>query len=317
MRTMVLLHGISDEQMAQLQASVPDWKVVSRQDAEQHPNCLSEAEIVAGWNAAATEVCLQPNSKLRWVQSWGAGVDWMPLQALRDSGIQLTNASGVHAFPISETVFAMMLSLTRKIHISIRNQMNHHWHNPGSLGEIHGKTMGIIGVGSIGQEIARLAKAFHMRVLGVRRSGVSAPYVDQMYDLSGMHQVLAESDYVILALPLTDQTHHMFGTIEFQCMKSTAYFVNIGRGGTVDTEALLQALTSGEIAGAGLDVFEQEPLPQEHPLWSMEQVIVTPHNSGLTKAYGERVFEIFVHNLQDYLQGRPLSLNRIDFAQQY
>jgi phosphoglycerate dehydrogenase-like enzyme len=314
---MVILQSISPEQMETVTDLAPDWKIVRDQGKEHGQPHLRDAEIVVGWNRMAAQECLQPEAKLRWVQNWGAGVDRMPLQAFADKGVQVTNASGVHAFPISETIFAMILSLTRKVHSSIRSQMAKMWVNPGGLGEIHGKTMGIIGVGAIGAETARLAKAFNMRVIGVRRSGEPAPYVDRMYDLQGLHEVLAESDYVVVTLPLTDETRRLFGRAEFEKMKPTAYFVNIGRGGTTDTEALLGALKEGRIAGAGLDVFEQEPLPSNHPLWELEQVILTPHNSGETNVYGERAFEIFAHNLRDYVAGREPSLNRVDLKKQY
>ncbi|MFE5320514.1 D-2-hydroxyacid dehydrogenase [Paenibacillus sp. NPDC056579] len=317
MRTMIIMHGLSSEQRERLDSIAPGWRIIQGKEKELWQPHLRDAEIVAGWNDTAAQECLLPEAKLRWVQCWGAGVDWLPLQAFADKGVLLTSVSGVHAYPISETIFAMMLSLTRKLHVSIRKQINKQWSNPGSLGEIHGKTMGIIGVGAIGEETARLAKAFHMRVLGVRRSGEPSPFVDRMYDLQGLHEVLAESDYVIVTLPLTTETRHLFRKAEFEAMKPSAYFINMGRGGTADTEALLHALNSGRIAGAGLDVFEQEPLPADHPLWELEQVIITPHNAGLTTVYNERAFEIFARNLQNYIEERELSANLVDLAKQY
>lgn len=317
MRTMVIMQSLTPEQIARVTALAPDWEVIHGKDKERVAPKLKQAELVAGWNAAAAESCLQPDSKLRWVQNWGAGVDKLPLQAFKEKDITLTNASGVHAYPISETIFAMLLSFARKVHVSLRCQAERKWHDPGALGEIHGKTIGIIGVGAIGEETARLAKAFHMRVLGLRRSGEPAPYVDHMVGLEGLHDVLAESDYVVVTLPLTDETRHIFGRAEFARMKPTAVFINIGRGGTTDTEALLEALREERIAGAGLDVFEQEPLPSDHPLWGMEQVIITPHNSGSTDVYNERAFDIFIRNLHDYLQcGKP-ALNLVDLEKQY
>ncbi|WP_348635142.1 D-2-hydroxyacid dehydrogenase [Paenibacillus sp. PvP091] len=174
-----------------------------------------------------------------------------------------------------------------------------------------------MGVGAIGEETARLAKAFGMNVLGFRRSGKSSPYVDRMYDRHGLDELLAASDYIVVTLPLTKETGHLIGRREFQWMKSSAFFINIGRGATTDTDALINALQEGVIAGAGLDVFEQEPLPESSPLWGMEQVIMTPHNSGSTVYYDERVVELFLHNLRDYVEGREPSLNRVDLEKQY
>ncbi|MDQ8737938.1 D-2-hydroxyacid dehydrogenase [Paenibacillus sp. LHD-38] len=257
------------------------------------------------------------DTPLRWVQCWGAGVDQMPLETFARKGILLSNASGVHAFPVSETVFAMMLAFARRLHVTMRNQMSAKWQSPGSLQEIHGKTAAIIGLGAIGEETARLAKAFGMKVLGIRRTGAESSHVDRMYDIGRIMEVLGQSDYVIVTLPLTDETRHMFGHAQFRAMKPSAYFINIGRGGTTDTDALEEALRKGIIAGAGLDVFEEEPLPAVSPLWEMENVILTPHISGLTVNYEERVMDIFLSNLQEYLGGRSPFINRIDLVKQY
>lgn len=162
-----------------------------------------------------------------------------------------------------------------------------------------------------------LPKAFGMKVLGIRRTGGESSHVDRMYDIGRIMEVLGQSDYVIVTLPLTDETRHMFGHAQFRAMKPSAYFINIGRGGTTDTDALEEALRQGIIAGAGLDVFEEEPLPAVSPLWEMENVILTPHISGLTVNYEERVMDIFLSNLQEYLGGRSPSINRIDFLKQY
>ncbi|WP_079910929.1 D-2-hydroxyacid dehydrogenase [Paenibacillus sp. 32352] len=317
MSKMVCVHSLTAEQEQRIRQAAPGWELIHSKEKEIWLPHLKEAEIVIDWRASCESECLRPDAKLRWVQNWGAGVDKLPLQELASRGIILTNASGVHAFPISETIFGMMLGFTRKLHLSIRNQLERKWKGAGTLGEIHGKTIGIIGVGAIGEETARIAKAFGMKVLGVRRSGGSSVYVDQMYDNSGLETVLRESDYVVVTLPLTDETKHRFGRAEFEQMKRTAMFINIGRGGTTDTEALVEALQNGIIAGAGLDVFEQEPLPESSPLWSLDNVIMTPHNSGSTDQYNERAFEIFMHNLQQYIQGNEPAINRVDYDLQY
>ncbi|UQZ82252.1 Glyoxylate/hydroxypyruvate reductase B [Paenibacillus konkukensis] len=317
MPKIICLHTLTGEQAERIRQAAPAWELIHGKDKELWLDHLQDAEIVVGWNKSAEEVCLKKDSKLRWVQNWGAGVDKLPLGRLADRGAILTNASGVHAFPISETIYAMMLAFTRKLHLSVRHQLHSEWKGTGSLGEIHGKTIGIIGVGAIGEETARLAKAFGMKVLGVRRSGQPSGFVDAMHDLNGLAAVLQESDFVVVTLPLTDETRHMFGKAQFELMKPTAMYINIGRGGTTDTEALIEALRTGVIAGAGLDVFEQEPLPASSPLWQMENVIMTPHNSGSTEQYNERAFEILMRNLQDYLQGREPSVNRVDYGKQY
>jgi len=317
MPKIVCVHSLSAEHVEQIKRVAPDYEVICGKDKAIWQEHLKDAEIMAGWNAAAKEEVFQPGSKLRWVQNWGAGVDRLPLEAFKEHGIALTTASGVHAYSISETIFAMMLSFSRKLHLSIRHQLNRKWQDVSPYGELHEKTIGIIGVGAIGEETARLAQAFRMKVLGVRRSGEPSQYVDRMYDNNRLDTVLAESDFVVVTLPLTSETRHLFGKREFGLMKPNAIFINIGRGGTTDTEALLEALRNGTIAGAGLDVFEQEPLPETSPLWSQDNVIITPHNSGSTDRYEERAMEIFLHNLKEYTAGSAPSLNRVDFSKQY
>ncbi|WP_248925184.1 D-2-hydroxyacid dehydrogenase [Paenibacillus hamazuiensis] len=317
MRKIVCVHGLTEEQANKVRQAAPDFELVFGKEKELWLPHLKDAEVLVGWDSAAADEVLQPDSKLRWVQNWGAGVDRFPLDRLAAAGVDLTTASGVHAYPIAETVFAMMLSLTRKLHASIRFQLQKKWENPGSLGEIHEKTIGIIGVGAIGEEVARLAKAFRMTVLGLRRSGEPSAWVDRMYGAGGLAEVLGESDFVVVTVPSTDETRHMFGREQFAQMKCSAVFINIGRGATTDTEALIEALRRGEIGGAGLDVFEEEPLPDSSPLWEMDNVIMTPHNSGATVHYHERAFDIFMQNLQDYIKGRKPSLNRVDYARQY
>ncbi|MCZ8516051.1 D-2-hydroxyacid dehydrogenase [Paenibacillus filicis] len=317
MPKIVYLRPMSPKQLERISTVIPaGWEMIHG-EKEQWSVHLEDAEILVGWNETAAEQCLHPNTKLKWVQNWGAGVDQMPLAKMAALRIILTNASGVHAFPISETILAMMLAFSRKLHLSIRHQVQSIWKSTGELHEIHGQTMGVIGVGAIGEETARLGKAFGMEVLGVRRSGEPSPYVDRMFDHSGLDEVLRLSDFVIATLPLTPETRHLFGRREFALMKPSAHFINIGRGGTANTEALLEALREGQISGAGLDVFEQEPLPETSPLWQLDNVIITPHNSGSTVYYDDRAMEIFLTNLKAYLHnGRP-SCNLVDFEKHY
>lgn len=316
-KTIVCLHKLSADNLRRIREATPEWEIICNADMETLKARLPSAEIIAGWNELAHELVLGQDTPLRWVQCWGAGVDQMPLETFARKGVMLTNASGVHAFPISESVLAMMLAFARRLHVAIRNQADGKWQSPGSLHEIHGKTAAVIGLGAIGEETARLAKAFGMKVLGIRRTGGDSPHVDRMYDMGSLMEVLGQSDYVIVTLPLTKETRRLFGQEQFRAMKPSAYYINIGRGGTTDTDALEAALRQGIIAGAGLDVFEQEPLPASSPLWAIENVILTPHVSGLTVHYEERMIDIFLNNLHEYLGGNSPSVNRIDLSRQY
>lgn len=308
---------ITENDLEEVRRICVGWEIVQISNKEVLPEQFQDAEVIVGWKPSFAEHCLVPGTLLRWVQNWGAGVDNMPLAEMAKHWIDLTTTSGIHAFPISESIYAMMLSLVRKVHISIRNQSQKQWASVGTTGEIHGKTLGIIGVGEIGKETARIGKAFGMNVLGVRSSGQSVEGVDRMYTTSQLNELLQASDFVVNTLPLTTQTRHMIGQQQFRHMKPTAYYFNIGRGATTDEEALYEALSNGTIAGAGIDVFEQEPLPVHSPLWDLENIIITPHNSGSTEAYNRRAMNVFISNLEDYIQGTKPSLNLVDFERQY
>jgi phosphoglycerate dehydrogenase-like enzyme len=232
--------------------------------------------------------------------------------------VRITTANGVHAYPISETIFALMLSLTRKIDTYIKQQQEKTWHHANMKQEIHEKTIGIIGVGKIGKETAKIAKAFGMTVLGMRHSGKSEEYVDEMFTQKQLNTLLPRCDYIVLTLPLTPETQGMFGKTEFQLMKPSAFFINIGRGNLVVENELVHALKDNQIAGAGLDVFETEPLPEKSPLWEMNNVIITPHTSGNTEFYDQRLIQdIFIPNLKDYLDGKNPSINLLDYKKGY
>ena len=318
MKKMVITRNIDQQYIAQIKNIIPDWELITGKDKHIWQEHVMDAEIIAGWSTGLAEYCLHPHSKLKWLQSWSAGVDSMPLDELNSRNIYLTSANGVHAYPISETIFALMLGLTRKIHTYVKNQQNKIWHHAHMGQEIHGKTIGIIGVGTIGKETAKIAKAFGMQVLGVRHSGIPAHNVDEMYTPNQLDLLLPKCDYVVVTLPLTKETNQWFGADQFKQMKASAFFINIGRGEIVVETDLIQALIEGTIAGAGLDVFETEPLSTESPLWEMENVIVTPHTSGSTEQYNQRVIEnILIPNLKDYLSGNTPSINLVNFSKGY
>ncbi|SEM57516.1 D-2-hydroxyacid dehydrogenase [Paenibacillus sp. OV219] len=320
MRKLVCVYDLEPQHRERIAEAAPGFEIVYA-DGDQAESALAshlaEAEIVAGWSEQAEAHALKAGGALRWVQAWGAGVEQMPFDAFAACEVMLTNASGVHANAISETVLGMMLAFTRKLHLTIRNQMEKQWDWIGGLGEIHGKTIGIVGVGAIGEELARLAQAFQMRVLGVRNSAQPSPFVDAMFSTGGLDRLLQESDFVVVTLPITKETQGLFNRAKFAQMKPSAFFVNIGRGQTVVTDDLVDALERGVIAGAGLDVFDPEPLPESHPLWTMENVILTPHNSGNSIYYTDRAVDILVDNLRSYIESGEPHRNRVSLKNRY
>ncbi|WP_308638817.1 D-2-hydroxyacid dehydrogenase [Paenibacillus silvisoli] len=319
MGTIVSVHSFTDEQAAAIQAACPEYRYVNVAgfETEDAREALKSAEIILGFNRDVLKIVHADDNRLRWLQNLGAGVDHIPLERLQALGVTVTTASGVHPNGISESIFAMLLSLTRKVHVAIRNQQSQTWKSSKEMGEAHGKTISIVGAGAIGAETAKIAQAFGMRVLGVRRSGEPAQWFDEMYASDRLDEVLAQSDYIVNCLPLTKETRHLFGKAQFAAMKPSSIYINIGRGGTTDTEALIEALRNDRIAGAGLDVFEQEPLPKEHPLWSLDNVILTPHETGNTPYYMDRALAIVIENLEHYSSHGKPSRNVVDWQAQY
>ncbi len=309
---MILLLGFEPDKLDKqyvnrIKDATPDMRIIVTRDRTKIEGVLDEIEIaVAGFPHDL--ICKAP--QLRWLQQWGAGANWLiQYPEVVESDAIVTNVSGVHAIPISEHILAFLLAFGREIPQSVRAQERREWYSQPkeNLFELVGKTLLLIGVGAIGGRTAEICSALGMRVLGVRRDpAMTVPHVEAMYAPSQLLQLLPEADVVILTVPLTHETEGMIGKRELQAMKHSAYLINIGRGATIQEAVLIQALQEGWIAGAGLDVFETEPLPEESPLWELENVIITPHYSGLTPYYDERAMEIFLDNLKRYQTGQVL-----------
>jgi phosphoglycerate dehydrogenase-like enzyme len=267
---------------------------------------------------------------LRWIQLLSAGADHALNPALKAGAIQMTTSSGIHATPIAEYTLASMLGYAHRIHLAIRAQTKREWMRSGqymgSVDEIRGLTLGIIGYGSIGRETARLGQAFGMKVLALKRNpaeqsdpgwcpaGIGDPegkIPERWFGPDQREEILRESDYVSVTLPLTEHTRKFIGVRELSAMKPSAYLVNIGRGAVIDEHAMANALKAGKLGGAGLDVFEHEPLESSSPLWELENVILTPHISGANRRYMDKACELFADNLKRFASNRPL-LNVVD-----
>jgi phosphoglycerate dehydrogenase-like enzyme len=276
---------------------------------------LPDAEIVCSYFMPPDWRTLAP--KLRWLQFPGAGIDSLAPTGLLDanSGVIVTTAAGIHAETISEYVFGSMLMFNWNWPQMVRLQDEHQWAQSASWyhlegRELAGQTLGIIGLGHIGRKIAQLGRAFSMRVLGTRRSIHASEEqesdVDQFFLPEQLHELLSLCDYVVISVPLTRETEKLIGEAELRMMRSNSYLVNIARGRVIDEQALVRALREGWIAGAGLDVTEEEPLPSESPLYSMRNVILTPHISGNSIHYDARLAVLFADNLKRFRSGQQL-----------
>jgi D-2-hydroxyacid dehydrogenase (NADP+) len=276
---------------------------------------LAEAEVIYG--DFPTRDFMVRNPKLKWVHTITAGVDsFLADTKFRQSPIKLTNSSGVAAVSMAEFVIQFMLMFAKQALPCLELKQKKQWKNIATSKQIviltedlHSKTVGIVGLGEVGREVAKLAKGFGMKVLAIRRSAKRVSrtkYVDVLLPPGQLPKLLSESDFVVLSLALTPETMNFIGEKELRMMKPAAYLINIARGGVLDENALIKALEEKRIAGAGLDVFAREPLPVESKLWDLPNVIMSPHISAGTEDYEARATERFCNNLILYMDGKRL-----------
>ncbi len=243
---------------------------------------------------------------LKWIHSSAAGVDHPIFQQMIAAGATLTHSPGLHGKPIAQYVLGYMLHHSKRMAAHAEAQQRHDWTREIESVELTGQTLGIVGYGGIAAEIARLAKAFEMRVIGTKCTSIDDPNLDELLTPDHLRDLLAQSDYVTLACPLTDETLGLIGAAEFAAMKEDAVLINIARGGVVDEPALIDAMTSGQIAAAVLDVVGEEPLPPESPLWDLPNVVITPHDSSRTQLGLPRTIDQWLKNLTHYVRGEAL-----------
>ncbi|MGZ5431883.1 MAG: D-2-hydroxyacid dehydrogenase [Thermoanaerobaculia bacterium] len=244
---------------------------------------------------------------VRWIHTLAAGVDFLPFDLLRRTDVVVTNSRGLYADALGEFAIAAMLWFAKDLRRMIRNQDRQRW-EPYTVERLEGRTVGIIGYGGVGEAAGRRASALGMRVLPVRRR--------QEFGEPTIDEVIAQSDYLILCTPLTPGTYRLLSRERIAAMKPTAVLINLGRGATVDEEALIDALRSRRIRGAALDVFEVEPLPPAHALWQLDNVLISPHTADHTDDAHSRAMQFFVENLKRFRAGESLQ-NVVDKVEQY
>jgi D-2-hydroxyacid dehydrogenase (NADP+) len=295
-----------------LRREFPDIEVDqlnSYENVEQH---IADVEILFG-------ISIRPEQflaarKLRWIHSQAAAVHQLMFPELVNSDVIITNARDVHGPVVAEQVIAMMFALAKRIPAAVRFQQKHLWGQDAfSRGRSHSRelasaTLGLVGLGSIGRNVAKHASALGMRVIAVREhpDKEKPQYVDEVLPTSKLQELLTQSDYVVLSTPVTPETKGMIGAPQLAAMKPDAFLLNVGRGPLIDEAALVEILRQHKIGGAALDVFDQEPLPPESPLWDLEDLLITPHTAGISEKMWERHYVLFSDNLRRYLSGQPL-----------
>lgn len=301
---------VTDEQKSRLTKDFPEVDFVFT-DSVADPKLLAsegaKSDVLVGVESPdLLNAILSVPNQVRWLHSWFAGVNHLPLDLLEEHHVWLTRAGGVAVNPIVETTICLMIMLTRNFRKYGKQQDAHQWIQLEWPDEVHGKTIGILGMGIIGKGIAKMAKAFDMEVWGLQQFPQPNEYTDHIVGNDELDKLLNAADYVVNILPLTAATKYLMNEERFNQMKKGAYYLNVGRGATTDTQALIEALQSGKIKGAGLDVIDVEPLPPDSPLWDMDQVIILAHQAGFTTQYDERTLQLFERNLKNYLEkGKP------------
>ena len=277
---------------------------------------LDKIEIYAGWDMKDS-VDIMPN--LKWVHLYSAGVDRQLERLSRMAAPpRLTNNRGTYGVPLSEHSLALLFAVNRRIGQYTKNQTEHKWNYKGGVKEIYGSTVGIVGFGDVGQYTAKMMKAMNAKVLAHKLHKSPKPeYVDEMYyGNEGLDVMLPKCDFVLLSLPGTEETKHLFNLERMKKMKKGAVIVNVGRGYVIDCDALADLIEEGHLLGAGLDVTDPEPLPGDHRLWDMDNVVITPHMAGSSPNFTARMYEIFKENLESYMAGEKMP-NEIDLDKGY
>lgn len=309
---------LKDRHQNRLRETFPHYQFTFLESIEQATTReMEETEVLITYGRELTPALLDQFPRLKWIQVLTAGLDRLPIQALEERGILLTNVRGLHGIQMAEYTMAMILNLVRRTYQFYDLQKEKRWDNTVRIDEAYGKTLGILGLGAIGEAIAQRAKAFGLRVIGLRKTpGPCPPCVDQLLTSGQEKELYAQSDFLVVLLPLTEETRHFINGEAFNQMKEGAFLINIARGPIVDEQALLEAVRQGKIAGAVLDVFDEEPLPPDHPFWTEKNIIITPHIAGRSPRYMERAMDIFVENLKAYPDLSRMK-NVIDYKRGY
>ncbi len=309
--TILVLAHPSEPQLAMLDALPKETSLAVGDSPAAFERAAPDADVIFNWSGGRDllRTVFAKTPKVRWIHSRSAGLDSLLFPELVESPVPLTNGTGVFSQSLGEFSLAAILYFAKDFRRMIRNQMAGRWEQF-DVHEIAGQTVGIVGYGDIGRAVAKRVHAMGMRVLAVKRHGASAqnpdPLVDRVYLPDQRSEMIAQCDYVVAAAPLTAETRSMIGHAEFAAMKPGSVIINVGRGPVIDEPAMLAALTEGRIKGAGLDVFTQEPLPDGHPFYKMENVLLSPHCADHTMDWLEQAMQFFLENFARYSKGDPL-----------
>ncbi|ELZ95164.1 phosphoglycerate dehydrogenase [Haloferax mucosum ATCC BAA-1512] len=290
-------HGIpTEEYIDALRERLPDATIVHPKTTDETLDAAGDADIITG--TYLSDDVLAAADNLRLFAGAAAGYDHLPMETLRERNIALTNASGVHGPNVAEHVIGWLLLITRRLDEGIRRQERREWRSFQAMGELNGATVTVVGLGAIGQAVVERLDPFGVETVGVRYTPEKGGPTDRVLGFDELESALVETDYLVLACPLTDDTRRLIDGNAFDALPDHAVLVNVARGGVVDTDALVTTVQRGRIRAAALDVTDPEPLPKDHPLWNFENVFITPHIAGHTPQYFTRLAEILAENVE-------------------
>jgi D-2-hydroxyacid dehydrogenase (NADP+) len=294
--------AVRNQYRDRMRARFPEINVTAVDHHSRVGPHIAEADALLTFAPMLSDQVLQSAKRLQWVQALGTGVDNLIDRPCLRKDVIVTNIHGIHGAPVSEAAIAAMLALARDLPRAVRSQEKRQWQRfPAQL--LHNKTVGIFGIGAIAEALAPKCKIFGMHVIGISSVPRELPGFDRMHASSELAKVASELDFLVLLTPLTDKTRNCIEAKILAAMKPTGFLINLARGGVVDEGALLEALRGGQIAGAALDVFVQEPLPPDHPFWSMDNVMITTHQGGFCDVYIDYAWPTIETNMQRFLKG--------------
>jgi phosphoglycerate dehydrogenase-like enzyme len=298
---------ILPEHIESIKKALPGSKIARALDESDLIQAGSDSEVLLTWGMYRPADFCRAANELKWIHALSAGVDGLlSVPEIRSRRIRVTATKGIHGLPIAEHTLGMILCLARGFHVLRERQLRKEWRKYLEADEIQGKTVGVLGLGNIGRVVAHKCKLLGMRVIALDLQPGEDKIVDRFYPARDAIALMQESDYVVITLPLTPDTHHLVGETQLRAMKKSACLINVARGKIVDERALIKALKEGWIAGAGLDVFETEPLPPTSELWGLPNVIISPHMSAISPQYMDRAIAVFCEDLTRFAQGKAL-----------
>lgn len=282
-----------------------DIKIIGEKEVRYSDN-LKDIEVLVCYNPFET-LDITKMKNLKWIQLSSAGIDQLPLEYVKESGITVTNNRGGYSIPMGEWIVLKILELLKHSSNLYNNQRNKLWKMDTNILELYGKTVGFIGTGSIASEAAKRLSGFGVNILGLNTKGSAREHFHQCFSLEDIDKMLSICDFVVVTIPYTKETHHLINEDRFNNMKSGACMINVARGAIIDEKTLIRNLQDGRIAGAALDVVEEEPLDKDSPLWELPNVIITPHNSWISEMRNIRRFQLIYNNMTNYANQKKLA----------